>query len=245
MAARQLGISRTAAKEIIRSGRLKLKGVPVLKPGMLLPQDAKISADEYEAAFISRGGDKLDAAFEYFGLSAAGQVCLDVGASTGGFTDCLLKRGALKVYAVENGRRQLAESLRADTRVVSMEERDIRSVKHEWFNEAISFATVDVSFISLKLVLEPIRAVLAKGADLVCLIKPQFEAGRGQLSRRGIVRDEKTRQRVVNEINSFANKLGLKNSGVLPFPNAPPKNKNQEYLAHYIYESQKITSQTE
>ena len=233
LTAQQLDISRTAAQEIIRAGHLKVDGRVIIKPGVFFPPDSRISVDKMERVFVSRGGDKLDAALNFFNLSVAGQVCMDVGASAGGFTDCLLKRGASKVYAIDNGKGQLADALRADARVVSMEETDIRNAVCEWFKEPVNFAAVDVSFISLRLVLEPVRNVLAKNADLICLIKPQFEAGRGQVSKRGIIKDEKTRRRTVKDVCAYADALGIKMIGVLPFPDTPCKDRNQEFLVQF------------
>ena len=194
---------------------------------MSLPPDSVIVIEKLPM-FVGRGGEKLLAALEFFGVDPASRICLDVGASTGGFTDCLLQKGAEKVYAVENGKNQLAESLIGNPRVVSMEETDIRTAV---ICGAISLAVVDVSFISLKLVLVPVKALLDK-ADVICLVKPQFEAGRGKVSKSGVVRDEKTRQRVLAEIIDFAEGIGLSHHGTLPYPKTPQRNKNQEYLIH-------------
>jgi len=231
--ARHLNISRTAAQEIILSGHVRISDKAVLKPGTVFPEETAISIDGGGRAFVGRGGDKLDAALHHFNLNVYGQVCLDVGASTGGFTDCLLKWGAAKVYAIENGKDQLSAKLRSDHRVISMEKRDIREVNSTWFNEPITFAVVDVSFISLTKVLEPIYRILASDAEIICLVKPQFEAGKGQVNKRGIVKDQAVRQRAVDNVCTFARELGFINQGVLPFPNTPLKNKNQEFLIYY------------
>ena len=228
-----MDISRTAAREIILDGYVKISDKAILKPGAVFPETIVISIDGGGRKFVGRGGDKLEAALQYFDLNVHGQVCLDVGASTGGFTDCLLKRGAAKVYAIENGKNQLAAKLRSDPRVISMEEKDIREVNATWFNEPITFVVVDVSFISLTKVLEPISSILASDAEMICLIKPQYEAGKGLVNKRGIVKDQAVRKRAVDNVCAFAQGLGLINRGILPFPATPLKNKNQEFLIHY------------
>lgn len=233
MVAQHLGISRTAAQEIILDGHVRVSGKAALKPGAVFPAEAIISIEGGGRTFVGRGGDKLEAALHHFDINVRGQICLDVGASTGGFTDCLLKRGAAKVYAVENGKNQLAAKLRSDIRVINMEERDIREVTLKWFNEPITFAVIDVSFISLTKVLEPISRILASDAEIVCLIKPQYEAGKGQVNRRGIVKDQAVIKRVIENVCAFAQELGLINRGILPFTNTPLKNKNQEFLIYY------------
>ena len=145
----------------------------------------------------------------------------------------MLQEGAAKVYAIENGKAQLAPSLLANPKVISMEETDIRNASPDWFQEPISFAAVDVSFISLTKVLAPIQKILARDAQLICLIKPQFEVGKAGLSKRGIVRNQKARLSAVADVNEFAKALGLKYHGILPFPEIPEKHKNQEFLVLY------------
>jgi len=185
-------------------------GLIVLKPGAVFSEGTSVFIEGGGRTFVGRGGDKLEAALRVFDLEVCDQVCLDVGASTGGFTDCLLKRGAAKDYAIENGKDQLATPLRENPRVISMEEVDIRNASLKWFNEPITFAVVDVSFISLIKVLEPISHVLASKAKLICLIKPQYEVGKGNVSKRGIVRDQESRQQAVKKICNYAHSLGLK-----------------------------------
>jgi len=212
-------------------------GKVILKPGAFVHDKAKIQIKGGEPVFVSRGGDKLNAALDYFHLNVSKKVCLDVGASTGGFTDCLLKRGASKIYAVDNGKGQLAEVLQKDKRVISIEETDIKNVTSDWFNEPITFVTVDISFISLTKVLEPISKVLSADAQLVCLVKPQFEAGKSHLSKRGIVRDPKIRWQTVDKVCTIAQQIGLNYQGVLPYPQTlSPKDKNkknQEFLVYF------------
>ena len=230
--AEALRISRTEAQDVIRSGHVQLAGRAVTKPGLKLSEveAAQVEISGGTRAFVGLGGDKLNMALEAFGISVSGLICLDVGASTGGFTDCLLRHNAVKVYAIENGTNQLAPQLRSDSRVVSREQTDIREALPEWFDEPPSFAAVDVSFISLTKVLRQIVGILAAEATLVCLIKPQFEVGRGGTSKRGIVKEVKVQNQVVNEICAFAESLGLVCRGVIP--SKKTKHKNQEFLLH-------------
>ena len=161
---------------------------------------------------------KLAAALDAFSIDPAGATCLDVGSSTGGFTDCLLRRGAARVYAVDVGRGQLDASLRSDPRVIVREKVNARGLSAEHVPESVALAVVDVSFISLKLVLPAVVSRVASGGTIVVLIKPQFEAGRGEVPRGGVVRSEETRERVVHEIRDFAAGLGLADLGVIPSP---------------------------
>jgi len=231
-------ISRSAAQELIRDGYVQIDGHAVVKPSAEAKGTISVCMDGGRA-FVGRGGDKLESALQKFALNIEGCVCLDVGASTGGFTDCMLKRGAAKVYAVENGKGQLAKRLLDDTRVVSMEDTDIRLASKEWFDEPISFAAVDVSFISLTKVMPSIIKVLVPEASLICLIKPQYEVGKENLSKRGIVRDAKIRQRAVDDICKCAEEnFELILNGVIPYLSKTPQrnkniNKNQEFLAYF------------
>jgi len=200
---------------------------------MVLQKTADIQVKGEGQAFVGKGGSKLEAALTAFNLDVSGRICLDIGASTGGFTDCLLKRGAKKVYAIENGKDQLASILKSDPRVISMEKTDIRNVCNEWFDETISFVCIDVSFISLTKVLHPITKVLPEGAELICLIKPQFEVGKGNVGKSGVVRNQKKRQAAIDSVNNFAIALGLKYQGLVPYKNENSPNKNQEYLVFY------------
>ena len=244
--AQRLGVSREEARDIILCGQVLVDGIAYTKPGRKLGDSGAIEILSENGhvdgvrEYVSRGGYKLAAAFSAFKIDVNGLVCLDVGASTGGFTDCLLKNGAAKVYAVENGSNQLVPGLLDNPRVVSLENTDIRNVEPDWFAEIIKFAVVDVSFISLTRVLEPICRVLALDAALVCLIKPQFEVGQKFLNKRGIVRDVNACNRAVQNILDFAGAVGLKSIGVVPVPpsglkgQVPLKDKNQEYLAYFL-----------
>jgi 23S rRNA (cytidine1920-2'-O)/16S rRNA (cytidine1409-2'-O)-methyltransferase len=210
--------SRAKAQAAIAAGLVSVDGVAVRKASEEIPIDARLSASAAHP-YVSRGGVKLAAALDHFGFDPKGRICLDVGASTGGFTQVLLQRGAVKVYAVDVGRGQLHESLRARPEVAVLEETHIRDLSPARFVERPDLITVDVSFISLKLVLLPALALaLAKQpAQLVALIKPQFEAGRAAL-KKGVVRDEAVRQAVCEDISAFVASLGWRVPGVIPSP---------------------------
>ncbi|MBV8753529.1 MAG: TlyA family RNA methyltransferase [Hyphomicrobiales bacterium] len=208
--------SRAKAQAAIAAGLVTANDVPVRKPSDELPLDAALSAEPAHP-WVSRGGVKLAAALDHFGFDPAGHICLDVGASTGGFTQVLLARGAGHVYAVDVGRHQFHASLRTEANVVLFEETDIRSLDPGRLPEPPDFLVVDVSFISLKLVLPPAVAVLRTPARLVALIKPQFEAGRSHL-KKGIVRDPQVQAAVCEDIASFVATLDWTVVGVIPSP---------------------------
>lgn len=208
--------SRARAQAAIAAGLVSANGATVRKASEMLASDAQISA-EAPHPYVSRGGLKLAAALDAFGLDPAGKTCIDIGASTGGFTDVLLKRGARHVYAVDVGRDQLHASLRADPRVTSLEAQDIRALALDGLVEAPALAAIDVSFISLKLVLPAAARLLAPTASLAALIKPQFEAGRAAL-KKGVVRDEAVHERVCAEIVEALAELGFAVSGPIPSP---------------------------
>ncbi len=199
------------------------------KPGDLLDPTTPVSLLEREP-YVSRGGRKLEGALDAFRIDPAGAVCLDVGASTGGFTDVLLQRGAARVYALDVGRGQLAESLRNDPRVVSMERRNARELAPGVFPEPVSLATVDVSFISLRLVLGPIASCLDRsGGRIVTLVKPQFEAGRGQVDG-GVVRDPTIHRSVLERVAGHAAGLGLELRGAIVSPLLGPEGNREFFL---------------
>lgn len=224
--------SREKAQRLILAGKVRVKGQVVSKPGTGVPADAEIAVETPER-FVSRGGEKLEAALQAFPIDVSGRICLDAGASTGGFTDCLLQRGAAKVYAVDVGRAQLHERMRTDPRVVVMDQLNARGLVAGQFPDRPSFACVDVSFIALAKVLPAICAVLARPADLVTLIKPQFEAGREQVGRGGVVRDPAVHEQVIDRVRAFGvNELGLRWRGVIPSPLLGPAG-NREFLAHW------------
>jgi 23S rRNA (cytidine1920-2'-O)/16S rRNA (cytidine1409-2'-O)-methyltransferase len=227
-----LAESREQAKRLIMAGRVALRGegggAPVLKPGQPVRADAVFFLAARER-FVSRGAYKLLTALDYFRLTPAGMVCLDAGASTGGFTDCLLQHGAARVYAVDVGRAQLHEKLRADPRVVSLEGVNLRTASPDLIPESVDMVTADLSFISLTLALPPCLGWLRPGGVAVGLIKPQFEAGPGR-TRKGVVRDEAVRREAVDNVLEFFGRLGLDCRGVVPAALRGAKG-NQEYLA--------------
>ncbi|HJW21314.1 MAG TPA: TlyA family RNA methyltransferase [Candidatus Limnocylindrales bacterium] len=229
---RGLAPSRSRAQALLLGGRVRVgRGDAARrdrKPGDLVEPDLDVEVEAPEP-YVSRGGHKLAAALDAFAIDPRDRVCLDVGASTGGFTDVLLQRGARRVYALDVGRGQLAESLRADPRVVSMERVNARDLTAETLPEAISLATVDVAFISSRLLLEPVSKTFRGGAgDLVILVKPQFEAGRGEVPG-GVVRDPGVHERVVAEVAGAAAALGLEVRGSIPSPILGPEG-NREFL---------------
>ncbi len=220
--------SRAQAQAAIAAGLVVADGAPVLRPAERIGRDATVSAQALHP-YVSRGGVKLAAALDAFGLDPAGLACLDVGASTGGFTDVLLRRGATRVTAVDVGRGQLHPRLAADPRVASRESTDVRSLVPEDLGEAPSLACIDVSFIGLRLVVPPVLALLAPRAVVVCLIKPQFEAGRERVGRGGIVRDEAVRAAVREDVAALLREYGLAVLGPIPSPIAGGDG-NHEFL---------------
>jgi 23S rRNA (cytidine1920-2'-O)/16S rRNA (cytidine1409-2'-O)-methyltransferase len=214
LVARGLFESRARAQAAIAAGLVTADGVPVRKASEEISSAAVIAA-EPEHPYVSRGGVKLTAALDHFHLDVTGRICLDVGASTGGFTEVLLQRGTRRVYAIDVGRDQLHQRLRGRRDIVSMEETDIRSLDPARLAEPPDFATVDVSFISLKLVLPAVGKILKARATLVALIKPQFEAGRRDV-KKGIVRDASVHTAVCNDIAAFLTGLGWRVGGVAP-----------------------------
>ena len=228
--ARGLAESREMAQRLILAGEVSVNGQPATKAGHAFPEDAEVSLAA-KPRFVSRGGEKLEGAFVHFGFSVEGLDCLDVGASTGGFTDCLLQHGAARVAAVDVGHDQFHQKLKDDPRVWWREGFNARLMKSEDLPFVPAFATCDVSFISLRLILPPIAHVLAPGGSIVTLIKPQFEAGREQVGKGGVVRDEAVREQVVDAIRAFGTgELGLEWVGVCPSPIKGPAG-NVEFTA--------------
>jgi 23S rRNA (cytidine1920-2'-O)/16S rRNA (cytidine1409-2'-O)-methyltransferase len=232
---RGLAPSRTRAQALILAGQVRVgegdRARLDRKAGDLVAPDTTVALTERDP-YVSRGGHKLAAALDAFGIDPAGRTCLDAGASTGGFTDVLLQRGAARVYAVDVGRGQLAETLRQDTRVVSLERTNARSLTASSLPEPIDLAVIDVSFISLGLVLGPIASTLRPGpnAPMVALVKPQFEAGRGRTDR-GVVRDPAIHREVLEKIVAVAQTLGLGARDVIASPILGPEG-NREFLLH-------------
>lgn len=199
---RGLAESREKAQRLILAGAVRIAGQVADKPGRPCADDADLTV-EGGSRFVSRGGEKLEEAFRQFGLSVAGLVCADIGASTGGFTDCMLQHGAAKVYALDVGRGQLDWRLRNDARVVVREGLNARHLQASDIPEPFHFASIDVSFISLTLILPPVTTLMAPGGELVTLIKPQFEAGRDQVGKGGVVRSPEVHEDVVRRIREF------------------------------------------
>ncbi len=229
----QLGLceSRERAKAEIMSGSVYVDGQKASKPGMAYDPQAKIELRGTAIGFVSRGGLKLEKALAVFPVEPEGKVCIDCGASTGGFTDCLLKRGALRVYAVDVGYGQLAWSLRTDPRVVNMERTNVRYLKPEDLPEQVDLAVIDVSFISLRLVLPAVLGLLKPEGEIVCLIKPQFEAGKERVGKKGVVRDPAVHRDVLEDFLHAVQELGLYPAGLTWSPVRGPEG-NIEYLGH-------------
>ena len=229
----ELGLaeSREKAKATIMSGLVYVNGQKSDKPGTPVSDDAKIEVRGAACPWVSRGGFKLAKALEVFEINPAGYVCIDCGASTGGFTDVLLKNGAARVYAVDVGYGQLAWSLRTDARVTVMERTNARNLTPDMFPESMDMAVMDLSFISIRLILPAVHALLKPEGECVCLIKPQFEAGRADVGKKGVVRDRAVHERVLNEMLEFFPTAGYTLTGLDYSPIRGPEG-NIEYLAH-------------
>jgi 23S rRNA (cytidine1920-2'-O)/16S rRNA (cytidine1409-2'-O)-methyltransferase len=223
--------TREQAQRALMAGTVEVDGRRVDKAGTAVAVDARLEVAGPREPFVSRAGRKLAAALDHFAIDPTGRVCLDVGSGTGGFTDCLLQRGAQRVYALDVGRGQLHASLRADARVVVLEGRNARHLDAAEVPEPIALMTVDVSFISLRLVMPAVAPCLAPGGEVVALIKPQFEAPRGSVGKGGILRDEELRRTVIAERASFLATLGLELRGVIDSP-VTGAGGNREALAH-------------
>ena len=223
--------SRERAKALIMSGIVFVNEQKVDKAGEMIAPDAKVEVRGHDIGYVSRGGLKLEKAMQVFPMRPDGKVCMDIGASTGGFTDCMLQNGAKKVYSIDVGYGQLAWKLRNDERVVNLERTNMRKVTREQVPDEIDFFSVDVSFISLKLILPVARQLMAENAQAVCLIKPQFEAGREKVGKKGVVRDPAVHIEVVRNIFNFCLENGF---DVLNLDYSPIKGPegNIEYLIH-------------
>lgn len=218
MVERGLADSRRQAQGLIIAGRVKIEGQRVDKPGHLAAPEALLEVEAPQHPYVSRGGVKLKAALDFFNISVGSKICLDIGASTGGFTHCLLLEGAEKVYALDVGKGQLDFHLRQDPRVINIEEANIRHLTPADFPELFNFISIDVSFISLKLVLPVVNQLLLPGGEAVALIKPQFEVSKGQVQKGGLVKDPQLHQQVAEEISRFCQSLGFKVYGVMESP---------------------------
>jgi 23S rRNA (cytidine1920-2'-O)/16S rRNA (cytidine1409-2'-O)-methyltransferase len=228
---KNLAPSREKAKAIIMSGNVFVDNILEDKAGSLFREDALIEVKGNLIPYVSRGGVKLAKALDVFNVLVRDKVCTDVGSSTGGFTDCLLQYGAKKVYAIDVGRGQLDWNLRQDNRVITMEKTNIRYVTPEDFPEEIDMSTVDVSFISLTKVLGSIYDYLIPGGEVIALIKPQFEAGRDKVGKKGVVRDVLVHQEVIKNLADYSNRIGFEVCGIDFSPIKGPEG-NIEYLMY-------------
>ena len=231
MVQRNLAESREKAKALIMSGIVYVNGQKEDKAGTSFEETVQIEVRGNTLKYVSRGGLKLEKAMSRFGVQLAGKVCMDVGASTGGFTDCMLQNGAVKVYSVDVGHGQLAWKLRNDERVVCMEKTNIRYVTPEEIPDRIQFVSIDVSFISLTKVLGPVKALMEPDGEVVCLIKPQFEAGREKVGKKGVVREKSVHLEVIEMVASFAGSIGFEALHLEFSPIKGPEG-NIEYLVH-------------
>ncbi len=237
LAARGLAESREKAQAIIFAGQVLVNGQKIDKAGVLVPDDAEIRILGETPRYVSRGGLKLEKALHEFEISVEGRVALDIGASTGGFTDCLLQHGCGKVYAVDVGYGQLAWKLRRDPRVVVIERTNIRALEPQLVPEAADIAVVDVSFISLEKVIPAVLKLLKPNSEIIALIKPQFEAGKESVGKGGIVRDQAARIAAVEKVSECIRGLGLEIRGVIPSP-ITGQDGNVEFLIHAISRGQ-------
>jgi 23S rRNA (cytidine1920-2'-O)/16S rRNA (cytidine1409-2'-O)-methyltransferase len=232
---RGLAVSRERARALVLARHVRVNGVVVPKAGTSVPADADIALIQPDHPYVGRGGVKLAHALDAWAIPVAGRDALDIGASTGGFTDVLLRRGARSVVALDVGHGQLDWGLRNDARVVVLEGVNARTLTPDVVAHLVDIVTIDVSFISLRLILPAVPALLGPGADLVVLVKPQFEAGRDEVGRKGIVRDPAVHQRVLAEITDAAAAVGLRRLAALPSPITGATG-NQEFLVHFRHD---------
>jgi len=229
--------SRTRAQQAISAGRVLVSGSPADRAGRLVDPAEPIVLAGPPPRFVSRGGEKLDAALEHFAVDVSGLRCLDAGASTGGFTDCLLQRGAASVVAVDVGHGQLDWSLRNDPRVIVREGVNVRHATPEDLGGPFPVLTADLSFISLRVVGPALATLVAPGGDAVVLIKPQFEAGRAEVGKGGVVTDPAVHRRVVEDVTASFESLGLRAAGVMESPLKGPAG-NTEFVGHFVAAAQ-------
>ncbi|UCC66178.1 MAG: TlyA family RNA methyltransferase [Deltaproteobacteria bacterium] len=229
---RGLASSRARAKSLILLGAVLVDGEREDKAGTLVRSDAVIRITHNPQPYVSRGGLKLEKALEFFGINPQGKVAMDVGASTGGFTDCLLQKGARRVYAIDVGYGQLAWKLQQDPRVINLQRRNIRHLNREEVGEEVDLAVIDSSFISLTLVIPSTLTFLRKGGELVALLKPQFEVGRGEVGKGGVVRDPEKHRQSVEKVLRFGEDIGLTLRGVMESPLRGPKG-NREFFLYF------------
>lgn len=234
MVANKLASSRERAKRIIMTGKVFVDNMVIDKPGTLIASDAAVICKEKDIPFVSRGGLKLDKAIKELKIDVNDLKCLDIGASTGGFTDCLIQNGAKKVYAVDVGYGQFDWQLRQDSRVVVIERTNIRYMSYETIGEKLDLIVIDTSFISLKIVIPAAEKFMKQDSRILALIKPQFEAGKGKVGKGGVVRDDKLREQVIDDIRIFFEKRGYIAERIVPSPILGPKG-NKEYIISLKY----------
>lgn len=246
---KNLAESREKAKAVIMAGIVYVDDQKEDKAGSMFEETAKIEVRVSTLKYVSRGGLKLEKAMTHFGVTLDQKICMDVGASTGGFTDCMLQNGAVKVYSVDVGHGQLAWKLRNDPRVVCMEKTNIRYVTPEEIPDKIQFVSIDVSFISLTKVLGPVKALMEPDGQVVCLIKPQFEAGREKVGKKGVVRERSVHLEVIRMVAAFAGSIGFEALHLEFSPIKGPEG-NIEYLLHLrndaggnVYENSSIDAE--
>jgi 23S rRNA (cytidine1920-2'-O)/16S rRNA (cytidine1409-2'-O)-methyltransferase len=227
-----LAPTREKAQALVMAGCVLVNEVPVTKPGHSVAEDVNVRVRGQDHPYVGRGGVKLAAALDSFRIDPAGKVCMDVGASTGGFTDCLLKRGAAKVYAIDVGYGQLAHEIATDSRVVVIERTNIRTMEQDRIPDRIQIAVIDVSFISLSIVLPAVDRFLSSGAQVIALIKPQFEVGRELVGKGGIVKDPASHELAVNKVKETSAALGWTCNGVIDSPILGTKG-NKEFLVYF------------
>ena len=223
--------SRERARALIMEGLVYVNEEKADKAGFSVPDGAKVEVRGSGLQYVSRGGLKLEKAFQEFPLDLKGKICMDIGASTGGFTDCMLQNGAAKVYCVDVGYGQLAWKLRSDPRVVCLERTNARYLTHEQVPEELDFASIDVSFISLKLILPAVHGLLREAGHVACLVKPQFEAGREKVGKKGVVRDPAVHREVLDHFLEHAKDSGFTVLGLTYSPIRGPEG-NIEYLGY-------------
>ncbi len=226
--------SRQRAKAIIMAGKVLVNGIPVDKPGTLIAENADILVKQDNNPYVSRGGLKLDHAIKTIPVDVNGLVCLDIGASTGGFTDCLLQFGASKVYAVDVGYGQFDWTLRQNKNVIVIERTNIRYMPYDVLGEQVDLIVADTSFISLKVVIPSVEKFMKEGTKILALIKPQFEAGKGNVGKGGVVKDPEVRRKVIEDIKLFFTQRGYRINEVVPSPILGPKG-NEEYIISLKY----------
>jgi 23S rRNA (cytidine1920-2'-O)/16S rRNA (cytidine1409-2'-O)-methyltransferase len=235
--------SRERARALIMAGKVYVEGKRIDKPGTMINAEALLQLQGGDSFYVSRGGKKLEGALKTFGIDPEGMIVMDIGASTGGFTDCILQKGAKKVYAVDVGYGQLAWKLQKDLRVVNLERRNTRYLKREEVQEETDLILIDTSFISIEKFLPHLLGFLKKGGSLLCLIKPQFEVEKGEVGKGGVVRDNALHEKVIDRISTFSQRLGLKVLGVTESPLLGPKG-NKEFFI-YLKKENERDGQTE